>query len=354
MSIPLCSIVINNFNYARFLAQSIDSALAQTHPRTEVVVVDDASADESQEVIRGYGDRVIAVLQESNSGQAAAFNAGFRASRGEMVLFLDSDDYLYPDAVARVVAAWGAGISKVQFRLDLIDAGGRTIDIFPAPEVSFDSGDVVPRLLATGRYETVVTSGNVFARSALERVLPVPETEFRICADGYLVTVTPFFGPVVSIDERLGAYRQHGSNQWAPSASSAADGGERLRRSLDHDEHKYKALSERAQERGLRAAASPGLRDHQHLTTRLASLCIDPAGHPYSADTRFGLALRGARWSFDARMPWKRRAIMAGWFLAAGLLPKSVAARVVAWRLVPDSRDMTIDRILKAMRRMAR
>jgi hypothetical protein len=53
-------------------------------------------------------------------------------------------------------------------------------------------------------------------------------------------------------------------------------------------------------------------------------------------------------------MPWKRRAIMAGWFLAAGLLPKSVAARVVAWRLVPDSRDMTIDRILKAMRRMAR
>jgi glycosyltransferase involved in cell wall biosynthesis len=62
MASRLVSIVVNNFNYARYLAQTIDSALSQTHPFTEVVVVDDASADDSRSVIRRYGDRIIPVL----------------------------------------------------------------------------------------------------------------------------------------------------------------------------------------------------------------------------------------------------------------------------------------------------
>jgi len=106
---PVVSIVINNFNYARFLAQSIDSGLAQTWPHTEVVVVDDASHDGSSTVIRRYGDRVVPVLQDRNGGQGAAVNAGFARSRGDIVIFLDADDYLYPHAAARVGRAGGAG-----------------------------------------------------------------------------------------------------------------------------------------------------------------------------------------------------------------------------------------------------
>src|SRR3546814_148739 len=92
------SIVIANYNYARFLRRCIDSALGQDHPQVEVVVVDDASSDESAAVIRSYGSRVVPCLKKSNGGHAAAFNAGFAASRGEVVFFLDADDYLYPDA----------------------------------------------------------------------------------------------------------------------------------------------------------------------------------------------------------------------------------------------------------------
>jgi len=351
MSTPLLSIVINNFNYASYLAQSIDSALAQTYPETEVVVVDDASHDASPEIIRGYGSRVIPVLQPKNAGQAAAFNAGFQKSRGERVLFLDSDDYLYPHALDRVAASWTPGLSKLQFRLDLVDAAGRAIDVFPALEIGLDSGDVVPLLLSKGRYETVVTSGNVFARSVLDRVLPVPEEDFRISADGYLVTVAPFFGPVASIDERLGAYRQHGTNLWSPTAQNL---GERLRRSLQHDEHKYRALTGRAREMGLAPEPGLGLRDHQHLSTRLASLCVDAEKHPYSGDRRGTLGLRGARWSLDARLPRRRRAILAAWFLVAGFLPRTMASRAVSWRLLPDSRSGTLDRILKTVRKLAR
>lgn len=179
MQPPLISIVIDNFNYARFLVQSIDSALAQTYSRIEVIVVDDASTDGSRDVIGQYAHRVVTVLQASNRGQGGAFNAGFLASRGDIIMFLDADDWLYPHAAERIASQWLPGQSKTHFRLDLVDAGGVRIDTHPAPEVRLDRGDVVPLLLDFGRYETVVTSGNAFARSALESNLPMPATRSR-------------------------------------------------------------------------------------------------------------------------------------------------------------------------------
>src|SRR5205085_2714573 len=118
----------------------------------------------SRDIIRGYGERLVPVLQAENAGQAAAFNAGFRTSRGDVVFFLDADDWLYPHAVERAVAAFGPGIAQVQFRLHLVDGEGRQIDVLPPPEVALDQGDVVPILLSRGRYQNTVTSGNAFSR----------------------------------------------------------------------------------------------------------------------------------------------------------------------------------------------
>ena len=119
------SIIINSYNYARYLGQAIDSALGQTYPHTEVVVVDDGSTDDSRAVLTGYGNRVRAVLKD-NGGQASAFNAGLQASRGEVVLFLDSDDALLPKAVARAVEFFrDPDVVKVHWPLWEIDAQGR-------------------------------------------------------------------------------------------------------------------------------------------------------------------------------------------------------------------------------------
>jgi hypothetical protein len=351
VSTPVVSIIITNFNYARYLHQSIDSALSQTYPRTEVVVVDDASADDSRDVIREFGSRIIPVLRERNGGHGAAFNSGFAASRGEIVVFLDADDYLYPGAVARVLSAWTPGISKVQFRLDLVDAAGRKLDLYPAPEVLFDSGDVVPRMLATGRYETAVTSGNALPRATLEKILPVPEAEFRMGAEAYVVTLAPFSGPVVSLEEPLGAYRLHAANSWRLDRAAP---GRHLRRSLEHDARKYHALREKAEQMGMAVPRALGMRDHQHLSMRLASLSLDPALHPYAHDRRSVLALRGAVASLDARLPWKRRAILAGWFMAAGFLPRTLAEPAILWRLAPDVRPPAVDRFLKGVRPFVR
>ena len=119
----LVSIVINNYNYARYVAATIDSALAQTWHPLEVIVVDDGSTDDSWSVIEGYGDRVRAI-QQPNGGQGAAYNAGFAASRGEWVMFLDSDDLLDCGALACMLSCADDQVAKVQGYLRRIDADG--------------------------------------------------------------------------------------------------------------------------------------------------------------------------------------------------------------------------------------
>ena len=100
MAEPLVSIVVNNHNYERFLAEAINSALGQTYPHVEVLVVDDGSTDSSREMIEGYGD-AISCLYQSQQGQTAAINRGQAAARGDIVCFLDADDVLLPDTVSR-------------------------------------------------------------------------------------------------------------------------------------------------------------------------------------------------------------------------------------------------------------
>jgi glycosyltransferase involved in cell wall biosynthesis len=177
-ALPLASIVISSYNYGRFLPDAIDSALGQTYPHTEVIVVDDGSTDHSREVIAGYGRRVIPLLKE-NGGQASAFNAGFRASRGDVGFFVDSDDVLLPAAVENV--------AEGDFREAVI------------------RGDPYS-------YTWPDTSGNAWARAFLERVLPMPEPEFRTCPDLHLRGLAPLFGSVRRILEPQGCWRVRGQN----------------------------------------------------------------------------------------------------------------------------------------------
>jgi glycosyltransferase involved in cell wall biosynthesis len=98
---PLVSIIIPNYNYARYLREAIDSALAQTYQPFEVIVVDDGSTDESRSVIQSYGPAIQPVFQK-NEGLPSARNAGIAKAGGEFFVFLDADDALLPDAVAKL------------------------------------------------------------------------------------------------------------------------------------------------------------------------------------------------------------------------------------------------------------
>ena len=340
------SIVIANYNYAHFLRRSIDSALEQDYDEAEVIVVDDASTDATADVIASYGSRIKTCQREVNGGHAAAFNTGFASSHGEIVLFLDADDYLYPNAVSEVVEAWEDRTAQVQFRLHIVDEQMQVKDVFPPVELPFDSGDVTPELLRKGRYQTTVTSGLAFKRSVLDKVMPVPESEFRQGADGYLATVAPLHGEVTSIEDCLGAYRIHGANH----SVFAEKLGQRARWRIKHDFRRLEALSDQASEIGLNMRDDAGLHDPVHLEERLASLCIDRDQHPVANDSRLSLAAAGAAASLKMNASRKRRLMLAGWFLSVGVLPRDMAKTILSWKLVASSRPPFLLRLSKTIR----
>ncbi len=290
MTGPRISIVVISHDYADYLPLAIDSALAQTRP-VEVLVVDDGSTDSSPEVIRGYGDRIRAVSKE-NGGNSSVVNTAVPLTSGDVVMFLDADDLLHPEAAEEVARVWRPDLSKVQFRLSLIDAAGRRSAVDPPLDVDLPTGDVVGELTSTGRYVTPVTTGNAFSRAVLERVLPIPEDDFRNTNDGYLNLVTPFHGPVLSLDRELGSYRLHGTNLWAYSGGVDLAG---IRQRVRYDLTRQRYLVQTATAHGRTVDDDIPLRDPEHVLQRLVSLRTDRTGHPASGDRVLPLARAGLR-----------------------------------------------------------
>jgi glycosyltransferase involved in cell wall biosynthesis len=202
----LVSIIINNYNYARYVGTAIGSALAQTWHPLEVIVVDDGSTDESWSVIQGFGDSVRAI-QQDNGGQGAAYNTGFAASRGEWVLFLDSDDALDAGAVARMMALAGPHVAKVHGSLRRVDADGKPIG-GAVPYITHD-GDVRPIVQRFCQYGSPPSSGNLFRRSAIAPYFPMQAANWRRSADTVPILLSTFHGDVATVPGTIGCYRLH-------------------------------------------------------------------------------------------------------------------------------------------------
>jgi glycosyltransferase involved in cell wall biosynthesis len=336
---PSVDIVIDNYNYGRFLGRAIDSALAQTHPAVRVIVVDDGSTDDSRAVIARYGNRVTAVLKP-NGGQGSAVNAGFACGTGDLVIFLDSDDELLPDAAARSAAAFAADPALVvlQFRMAVIDADGRpTGEILPAPGTDEPAGDL--RAVHV-RYPFDVAWGGMscraFARPALAAVLPMPEREFNTLADVYLRCLVPLYGPVGSLPEVLGRYRVHGANSFARSAP-ALDLGV-VRQNVGYAAPVRAHVARHARALGLARPHGPML-SVADLGHRLISLRLEPDRHPLAGDRVWRLALAGlwAPWRrHDLR--WPAKLAFAAWFAAMALAPRPLARHLGAVFAVPARR----------------
>lgn len=214
----MISIVINNYNYARFLPEAIESALSQDGDK-EVLVVDDGSTDNSEQVLARYEKQGVIVVRKKNGGQASAMNEGYRRSSGDWIYFLDADDLLNPGALTEVRKVLRPGLAKVHFPLQILrDGEGLSGEVHSR---GLSHGDVAREIAETGHHSWPPTSGNVFARRTLEQILPIPEGEFRISADHYLNTRAPFYGEIVAIDQPLARYRIHGKNLYYRDLASA-------------------------------------------------------------------------------------------------------------------------------------
>jgi glycosyltransferase involved in cell wall biosynthesis len=207
------TIIINNFNYGRYLKQAIDSALAQDYPNLEIVVVDDGSTDESRLVIASYASKITPVLKP-NGGQASALNAGFAVSQGDIVCLLDSDDWFIPGKVRALAEAFATcGEAGWVFHpLQRIFPDGSIESKSMAKTQFIDECEHATRY---GKLYTTAppTSGLSFKRKLLERLLPMPE-EIRITSDDYLKLAAMSLSPGVYLNTDLAVQRIHDSNAY--------------------------------------------------------------------------------------------------------------------------------------------
>jgi Glycosyl transferase family 2 len=203
---PLVSVVIPCWNQAHYLGEAIESVLAQTHPRLELVAVDDGSGDNSYEVAGRYPG--VRRVRQPNRGVAAARNRGLAESRGEYVVFLDADDRLLPRAI-EVGVRWLAAEPEAAFAAGMprdIGRDGRVVREAQQPLVSRDH---YLKLLE----ECFIWSGSslVYRRGPLQAVGAFNED--RVAADDYelyLKLARAF--PVLCHEEVVTEYRRHGSN----------------------------------------------------------------------------------------------------------------------------------------------
>jgi len=209
----LVSIIIACYNHDQYVAQAIESALNQAYPTKEIIVVDDGSTDRSAAIIASYGNAIVSISR-SHGGQCSACNAGFARSRGDIVIFLDSDDYFLQGAVESLAEPFKTNRAVVRSQGYLV-----CIDKHGVP-----SGARIPRRLSpSGDYREATlqrgpgacrhpyTSGNAWARWFLEQIMPLPERE-ELAIDACLVAVSSLLGMTASIDAPIAAYRIHDRN----------------------------------------------------------------------------------------------------------------------------------------------
>jgi glycosyltransferase involved in cell wall biosynthesis len=193
----LVSVVIPCFNEEPFLAEAIESALEQTYPNVETIVVDDGSTDGSAAVAKQFGERV-RVSSKTNGGLASARNLGIDVARGEFLTFLDGDDILRPDFVARTKALLDedASIAFVYTQMELF---GRESSVSTWPEYSLDA----------------LVHGNFISATALIRAEVFREVRFdeRLRTGwedwDFFLSLAERGYPGRRIDEPLFLYRKH-------------------------------------------------------------------------------------------------------------------------------------------------
>jgi glycosyltransferase involved in cell wall biosynthesis len=221
---PLVSILINNYNYGRYLGYAIKSTLNQTYSNVEILVVDDGSTDNSRDIIKGYNDRIIAIFKE-NGGQASALNAGFAASQGAIICLLDADDLFLPEKVSEVVNIFNSfpGIDwffhrSTPFKSE--DLVSEKLELI-FNKLSNENSDIVPteidfrkniRNNAEEPNFVPATSNICLSRELSEKIFPLPEvkgTSGLAISDAYIKLLAVGLGKGCQVNKPLCIFRLH-------------------------------------------------------------------------------------------------------------------------------------------------
>lgn len=204
----LVSVLINNYNYERYIGEAIESVLNQTYKNFELIIVDDGSTDNSRQIIEGYKNKykqLITTIYKENGGQSSAFNAGFRIAKGDIIAFLDSDDYWFPNKLEKIV--------ELHKEFDIVEhsllCSGNYCRWTPQKK------NAQQLLVKYGEYfRFSETSALSFRKKLLDQVFPIPE-EVKICSESYILLNAVYHtNKIKTIRECLAFYRIHGENNY--------------------------------------------------------------------------------------------------------------------------------------------
>jgi glycosyltransferase involved in cell wall biosynthesis len=217
--------LINNYNYKDFISEAIESVLSQTHGFDEIIVVDDASTDGSIELLKekyGSNPKIKIIVKEKNEGQLSTFNVGFLNSTGDIIFFLDSDDFYHPQYLEVALSIY-ANKSMCSFLYITMGRFAHEKQDYQPPSQEQITGwinyvrDCGYSIISTLGEETYIgsaTSGISIRREYLSNILPIPYlADWHTGADDCIVFGSSIVGArKFFLDLPFVAYRMHGKN----------------------------------------------------------------------------------------------------------------------------------------------
>jgi len=272
---PSVSVVMPAYNHERFVKQTLDSILAQTHGNLEIIVVDDGSLDATGEVLDAYARCCIThplmVVHRPNTGAHDAINHGLALARGDVVALINSDDLYAPTRLERCLGAMTQRNAAFAFSdISFIDEDGEAIgsDAVYVTQLrnsiaqGFRAPDPVYALIKSN---IAISSGNfVFNRRLLEATGGF--CALRVCHDWDFILGASYYTALAVVDEPLYLYRMHGANTFVDRGLSTRLEIEQLLSRFFHDIDRHPLLAEaRHRELFLRHVRDSGLAGYLQL-----------------------------------------------------------------------------------------
>ena len=252
-TMPLVSIITPSYNQAPYLQQTMQSVLEQDYPNIEYIVVDGGSTDSSVEVIKKYADQLAYWISERDSGQAEAINKGFARANGEILAWLNSDDYYMLNTISVAVRCFEQNPDVVMVYGDMlaVDGEGQNINVLKYKQLTLED------LLC---FQIVGQPSVFFRRSALEKTGWLDPT-FNFMLDHHLWIRLAQQGRILHIPQVWSAARYH---PLAKNRARAAEFGREAFRVLDWAK-KEPGLGDKVSKVKRRALASAHRYDARYL-----------------------------------------------------------------------------------------
>ncbi len=248
---PGLSIVVNNYNYRRFLGEALDSVLPQMNACDELIVVDDGSTDDSLALLQHYQrTRGIKLIAHANQGQLKSVRVGITAASGDVVVLLDSDDYFLPGYLDRLRDIYSRH-PEVGFVFSAAEVGGAPATGTRSARRALQAMQLEPGIVGKTRWSTLlffefvgVSTSGISLRTALAReIVTLPESlnsrqrlaplvarllriskteasKAGLSADGVIVRAASMLDAIKYYDDRAAFfYRIHGKNKYANASA---------------------------------------------------------------------------------------------------------------------------------------